>query len=289
MMRIFLFRNFSNNLVFVDRIQCRNFHEADRKSGYNRNNRKRPAKELIREGLKDLKTEIRLWTDEWKEHLQMDPVMGMPIPGEVDAQWTFNSNSSFDKWIVTSDRDHGEGYSTCSLALSPTGKGLFSGVLSTQVVKNGKVKKAGYCNMKSEPPTKSFKRDDYHNWSLYTHIVLRVRGDGRSYMMNVGSAGYFDVNWHDMYNYILHTRGGPHWQVSRIPFSKFFLASKGRIQDRQCPLPLDRISSFGISAGDGINGPFRLEIDYIGLEYDPSHTEKTAYELYRTPKFYSGY
>jgi NADH dehydrogenase [ubiquinone] 1 alpha subcomplex assembly factor 1 len=67
------------------------------------------------------------------------------------------------------------------------------------------------------------------------------------------------------------------------------LASKGRVQDNQGPLPLERITSFGITAGDKINGPFRLEIDYIGLEYDPSHTEVHAYEKYRVPPFFGGY
>lgn len=205
--------------------------------------------------------------------------------------------------------DNKEGYSTCSLGLSPTGKGLFSGTLSTQLIKDGKAKRAGYCNMKSIQPQKSFKRDSFYNWRLYTHLVMRVRGDGRSYFINLGAAGYFDMSWNDQFHYALFTRGGPHWQISKvlttsfhdfapilnlvnlfqIPFSKFFFSSKGRIQDSQSPVPLDRITSFGITAGDKINAPFHLEIDYIGLEYDPSHKETSAYEQYRVPHFYAGY
>lgn len=134
----------------------------------------------------------------------------------MDLQWQFNDKTNLEDWVVSCDSDHNEGYSTCSLNVSPVGKGLFSGNLSTQLVRDGKVKKAGYCNIKSIRPTKSFKRDSFHDWSSYTHLVMRVRGDGRSYMITLGAAGYFDVNWHDQFHFALFTRGGPHWQISKV-------------------------------------------------------------------------
>lgn len=76
----------------------------------------------------------------------------------------------------------------------------------------------------------------------------------------------------------------------QIPFSKFFLSAKGSIQDKQCELVPSRVSRFGItSAGlKDQDGSFSLEIDYIGLENDPSHTEEFAYEMYQVPKFIVG-
>lgn len=56
------------------------FHEFDRKSGYQKGDT-RPGKEKIREGLKELKSEIKLWSYEWKDRFMMDPVLGMPLPG----------------------------------------------------------------------------------------------------------------------------------------------------------------------------------------------------------------
>nr|CAG4643329.1 EOG090X091L [Ilyocryptus agilis] len=267
------------------------FFEEHPKSGYQKRSKiKLPSKkERIRIGLKELKKEVKLWTEEVKEVLQADPIMAAPLPGEVDIQWTFDSSTNYDDWIVTSDQDHNEGFSSGKLCISPAGKGLFSGEICTRVPKDGIVKYAGYCNMRSMRPLKSFKRDSYYDWSDYTHLVMRIRGDGRSYMINIGTAGYFDLTWNDIYHFALFTRGGPHWQISRIPFSKFYLSSKGRIQDKQESLPLNRVTSFGLTAADKINAPFRLEIDYIGLEYDPSHTEEFAYEMYKMPNFYGGY
>lgn len=74
----------------------------------------------------------------------------------------------------------------------------------------------------------------------------------------------------------------------QIPFSKFFLTSKGRIQDKQNPIPLDKVTHVGISASDKINASFHLEIDYIGLEFDPTHIEEFAYEMYTMPKYMVG-
>jgi NADH dehydrogenase [ubiquinone] 1 alpha subcomplex assembly factor 1 len=63
------------------------------------------------------------------------------------------------------------------------------------------------------------------------------------------------------------------------------MASKGRIQDKQFPLHLSFVSHFGITLADKNDGPFRLEIDWIGLEYDPTHVEDFAYEQYKVDKY----
>lgn len=61
--------------------------------------------------------------------------------------WRFNGNSSLDHWIVTSDSDHGEGYSNCDLKINDQGYGMFSGNLCSRIPKDGKVQNSGYCNM----------------------------------------------------------------------------------------------------------------------------------------------
>lgn len=51
---------------------------------------------------------------------------------------------------------------------------------------------------------------------MYTHIVLKVRGDGRYYLINIGQDDEFDHTWYDMQSYFLFTRGGPYWQTVKV-------------------------------------------------------------------------
>lgn len=227
-----------------------------------------------------------MWKDEVWDKFTKEPLY-LVRPGEVDIALKLTSEAALRNWIVTADRDNDDGQSSCELVLGRNGKAVLRGNLDTTVPKDGSKQRAGYCNMRRLRPQRSFKRDSFFDWSQYTHVVLRVRGDGRSYMLNLASMGYFDIMWNDIYSFPLYTRGGPYWQVTRIPFSKFFLTSKGRIQDKQCPLMQDRITSVGITAA-GVNGPFQLEIDYIGLEMDPRHDEHFAYEMYQTPAYIAG-
>lgn len=51
-------------------------------------------------------------------------------------------------------------------------------------------------------------------------LVIKLRGDGRSYLLNVASEGKYDIWWNDVFHYVLYTRGGPHWQLARVIFCK---------------------------------------------------------------------
>ncbi|CAH0690096.1 unnamed protein product [Spodoptera exigua] len=262
------------------------FHESSRKGGYETEHKISNIQHL-KNGLRELKEEFKLFGEEVKELIITDPLL-VARPGETDIIWCFNEPSKLDSFTTTCDSDHNEGFSKCSFEMSSAGRGLFHGYLDTRVPKDGRIKKAGYCAMRSKRVRKSFKRAGTFDWHLYNTLVLKVRGDGRSYLLNISCEGFYDITWNDIYHYVLYTRGGPYWQIAKIPFSKFVLGSKGRIQDKQTRFRFDRVTHFGISCGDKINGRFDLEIEYIGLEFDPTHNEEFAYEMYKTDKYIVG-
>lgn len=239
-------------------------------------------------GLKQLKEDFKLFKEEAVEYIRCDPKLY--YPGDSEVFWRFDSAKAVDEWTVTTDKDNGEGFSTAEFVLGPGNTGIFSGVLDTRPPKGSRVKRTGYCNVRSQRAYRSFNRVAHYDWTVFTHLLFRIRGDGRSYMINLGMDGHFDITWNLLYNFVLYTRGGPYWQVAKIPFSKFFLSNKGRVQDKQCPIARNKVTHLSLTAADGVPGPFRLEIDYIGGYIDEAHNEEFAYEMYEMPSGYvAGY
>lgn len=70
---------------------------------------------------------------------------------------------------------------------------------------------------------KSFFREDFYRLEPFTHIELRVKGDGRNYGINLGTGMYYDVNWFTMFTYAMFTHGGPYWQTIRVSKNIYFI------------------------------------------------------------------
>ncbi|XP_050589579.1 complex I intermediate-associated protein 30, mitochondrial [Bombus affinis] len=201
---------------------------------------------------------------------------------EINTIWKFDgTQKSLDQWIVNSDKDYHHGYSAAKLELSSYGTGIFHGILDTRVPKDGRTTNAGYCNITSAPRFRSFVRRYYYDWQHHNEVVLRVRGDGRCYMLNILQKGNMDITQYDCYHYVMYTRGGPYWQIIRVPFSKFVFSSKGQINENQYAMCPNYTTNFGITIADKKPGPFRLEIDYIGVCFNTKNFEDFAYETYK--------
>ncbi|XP_042625175.1 complex I intermediate-associated protein 30, mitochondrial [Cyprinus carpio] len=200
---------------------------------------------------------------------------------QTRVQWEFRGPESLNQWVVSSDQEIG-GRSEAYIKLGRNNTTcLLYGTLCSTPPRDGETRYSGYCTLRSKQPLASFDRKKQYDWSSFNTLHMRIRGDGRPWMVNVSAETFFSHQRDDIYSYFLYTRGGPYWQDVKIPFSKFFLSSRGRIQDDQHVLWLDKVKSIGFTLGDKADGPFQLEIDFIGLCNDLAHTEEFAYELYK--------
>ncbi|XP_053330490.1 complex I intermediate-associated protein 30, mitochondrial [Spea bombifrons] len=234
-------------------------------------------------GIRGVKKHFGLLKKEVVEHLTGPggKSLRQDMLEQTSLVWEFRSSQDLEKWTVSSDMEIG-GKSKAFLKLGKNNQtALFYGTLNTEVPHDGETRYSGYCTMRSKPVLGSFNRKLHYDWSNFNTLHLRVRGDGRPWMVNIMTETYFTMQKDDLYNYFLYTRGGPYWQDVKIHFSKFFLSSRGRIQDNQHPLWPDKITALGFTLGDKAEGPFQLEIDFIGLCNDRSHTEEFAYEKYK--------
>ncbi|KAE8741907.1 hypothetical protein FOCC_FOCC012559 [Frankliniella occidentalis] len=261
------------------------FWEPDKRGGFASKDDLTTWQHAVR-GAKMVPNETKKLYNELTDYLSTDlPIEGCPQDNVVDKFFEFGNPESLERWDVSCDQDYEGGFSTANLSLMPSGTGLFSGHISTQLPKTGEIENTGYANLRYIPDLRAFGRGKYYFFGGYTHMVLRVRGDGRNYMLNLHPHVHFDLEWFNLFSYVLHTRGGPYWQETRIPFSKFFLHHKGRVQDKQFPLDTTDVKNISITLMDQNEGPYSLEVDYIGCVRDPNHKEIFAYESYQVERW----
>jgi len=120
----------------------------------------------------------------------------------------------------------------------------FSGIVS--VTNSG-----GFASVRSTP--------SLHDLQRYSGLLLRVRGDGKQYKMNLKMEAALDGV---QYQAVFTTQTGT-WTEILIPFSTFVPMFRGMHTYDSSPLDPASIRSFGLLISDKQEGPFRIDIDRI--------------------------
>lgn len=147
-------------------------------------------------------------------------------------------------WQVVNDGVMG-GLSKGSFAVSNAGILTFSGTLSLE--NNG-----GFSSIRSAAIDRNLSDD--------LGILLKVRGDGRTYTMRLVSTATFrgmPVSFSGEFK----TKAGQ-WEQIKIPFSEFKGGWRGMRLPKETLDPAV-IREMGLLIGDKKSGPFKLEIEYI--------------------------
>ena len=155
----------------------------------------------------------------------------------------FQQPDDATNWSVINDVVMG-GVSNSSFTVTKPGTAVFSGVVSLE--NNG-----GFASANMKPA--QFDLSDCDG------IRFRVKGDGKSYKITLKNEGAFNGF---SYRFEFSTKNGE-WLTLDAPFSSFIPKFMGQTTSAP-PVDKAKIKTFGFLIADKQDGPFRLEIDWIG-------------------------
>jgi NADH dehydrogenase [ubiquinone] 1 alpha subcomplex assembly factor 1 len=174
--------------------------------------------------------------------------MTMPQTEETILKSTiadFTEQKVRAQWGVTNDDVMG-GVSTSKISAGEDDALIFSGKVSLE--NNG-----GFASLQSPA-------DDY-NFSAYQGFLLKVKSDGKIYSLSFRQTKYFTG-----YNYTQKFQTEKdYWQIFKLPFKDFNLKYYGKEVSNFEPPDISNIKQISILISDKQQGPFKIEIEWIGL------------------------
>lgn len=174
------------------------------------------------------------------------PASSTPAPVKSVTLFEFSGSADEPGWAAVNDGVMG-GVSRGGAKLVD-GSLHFRGILSLE--NNG-----GFSSIRSGGPTRDL--------SAAQAVVLRVKGDGRSYRLQLATNALFRRS-RISYQAEFPTRIGT-WVEVRVPLAALVPQFRGQTLSGP-PLDRTRIEEIGVSLADGNPGAFALEIDWIKAE-----------------------
>ncbi len=162
--------------------------------------------------------------------------------GDERMLFDFSEPGKADSWTVVNDTVMG-GRSEGKVQLTESKTMVFSGRLSLE--NNG-----GFASVRTPAPQLALRQSDA--------LVLKVRGDGRRYALNLYVPGRgVAFSYRAEFQTPAET-----WALVEIPLSQLVATSFGR-ELENTPLDAASVNGLGILLGDKQAGPFELEVAWI--------------------------
>lgn len=167
-------------------------------------------------------------------------------PGEpMITLMQFDESTAEPKWVAVNDGVMG---------------GLSEG---SPAVKNGSLFFTGKLSLENNGGFSSVRATGEFDFLGKTAMVLRVRGDGRTYQLRLSTEAQHNGSAIS-YSASFPTVAGK-WTEVKIPFKKLSPGWRGQKLEGP-PLALESVKEIGILIGDKKAGDFALEVDWMALE-----------------------
>ncbi|KAI1343352.1 CIA30-domain-containing protein [Xylariaceae sp. FL0016] len=142
----------------------------------------------------------------------------------------------------------------------------FHGTISTALPQNRpNVARSGYAAWRTHdrPPTLFGK--SLWDIDMYTYLALRVRSDGRAYLVNVQTESVVPT---DLHQHRLFSKRPGEWETVLIKWNDFVRTNHGFVVEPQTEMLRQKVRSIGIGLTDRVPGPFELCIERIWATND---------------------
>lgn len=178
--------------------------------------------------------------------LQMGWIMVDRNDGGERLLFNFADSAAAKQWQAVNDGVMG-GRSDGRLKITEDQTMQFYGAISLE--NNG-----GFASIRSVSKPLELKADDT--------IVVRVRGDGREYLLNL----YVPTRQiASSYRASIPTTKDE-WTEVAVPVKSFYATSFGRKMPDAGPVKAGEVNALGFMLSDKTPGPFRLEIEWIKIQ-----------------------
>ena len=157
--------------------------------------------------------------------------------------YDFKESESTKGWYIVDDGVMG-GLSKGSIKINNQGYAEYSGYVTTE--NNGGFSSVRY----------AFETEDV---SSYSKIVLRVKGDGKSYQFRVKESPY------QRFSYIQYFTTSGDWETIEIPLEKFYPSYRGYRLNRP-NFPGKEMGEIAFLIGNKVKEDFKLQIESITLK-----------------------
>ncbi|KAI0204258.1 complex I intermediate-associated protein 30-domain-containing protein [Astrocystis sublimbata] len=197
---------------------------------------------------------------------------------------SFHTADSLDTCKTLCDQDIG-GFSTVSLdyvprstttpeAIQGPGYARFHGSISTKLPPNKPdIMRSGYAAWRTLDPKSTLFGRSLFNIDMYAYLALRIRSDGRSYLINIQTESVVPT---DLHQHRLFAKRPGEWETVIIKWNDFVRTNHGFVVEPQTEILRQKVRTFGIGLTDRVPGPFELDIERMWATNDMSEDDEVV-------------
>ncbi|KAK1995334.1 complex I intermediate-associated protein 30 [Colletotrichum falcatum] len=149
---------------------------------------------------------------------------------------------------------------------STKGYARFHGRISTDLPKNDpKIQRTGYAAWRTPDQRATLLGKSVWDIDPYSYIAMRVKSDGRSYLINLQTES---VEPTDLHQHRLFAKRPGEWETVFVKWNDFVRTNHGFVVEPQTEMLRSKVRSVGLGLSDRVPGPFELCIERIWATND---------------------